>query len=132
MSDMLDVARIGAGMYRVVVNGRAEVVWTVRTPSERWAFWNGRVFTIKVDRERSRAGRAGAEAHQSLTAPMPATVLKVLVTPGTPVRKGDTLMILEAMKMELPVRATADGTVRVISCREGELVQAGAPLAELE
>jgi biotin carboxyl carrier protein len=73
-----------------------------------------------------------AEGHQSLTAPMPATVLKVLVTPGSTVRTGDTIMILEAMKMELPVRVTADGVVRTVSCREGDLVQAGALLVELE
>ena len=63
---------------------------------------------------------------------MPATVLKVLVTPGAKVKKGDTLIILEAMKMELPLRAPGDATVTAIGCREGELVQADAILVELE
>ena len=63
---------------------------------------------------------------------MPATVRKVAVEPGSVVKKGDTLLVLEAMKMELPVRAPADGVVKKVSCREGDLVQPGVPLVEIE
>ena len=63
---------------------------------------------------------------------MPATVLRVLVAPGTAVRKGDTVVLLEAMKMELPIRAPADATVTAVNCREGELVQPDTILIELE
>jgi biotin carboxyl carrier protein len=63
---------------------------------------------------------------------MPATVRKINVAPGTTVKKGDTLLVLEAMKMELPVRAPSDGIVTSISCREGQLVQPGVGLVELE
>ena len=63
---------------------------------------------------------------------MPATVLRVLVAPGTAVKKGDTVVLLEAMKMELPIRAPADATVTAVNCREGELVQPDTILIELE
>ena len=63
---------------------------------------------------------------------MPATVRRIEVKPGQAVRRGDVLIVLEAMKMELPVRATADGTVARLNCREGELVQPGQELAELQ
>jgi biotin carboxyl carrier protein len=63
---------------------------------------------------------------------MPATVVKVLVEPGARVVKGDTLLVLEAMKMELPVRAPRDGVVKSVACRQGELVQPGVNLLELE
>jgi biotin carboxyl carrier protein len=63
---------------------------------------------------------------------MPATVRKVVVEPGTSVKKGDTLLVLEAMKMELPVRAPADGIVKKVACREGDLVQPGVALVEIE
>ncbi len=63
---------------------------------------------------------------------MPSTVRKVAVAPGTRVSKGDTLLVLEAMKMELPIRAAADGVVRAVHCREGELVQPGVTLIELD
>ena len=62
--------------------------------------------------------------------PMPATVLRINVKPGDAVKKGDVLVLLEAMKMELPVRATDAGVVAAIRCREGELVDADAVLLE--
>jgi biotin carboxyl carrier protein len=62
---------------------------------------------------------------------MPATVRQIRVKTGDVVHRGDTLIVLEAMKMELPVRAGADGTVSAIRCREGELVQPGVPLIEI-
>jgi biotin carboxyl carrier protein len=63
---------------------------------------------------------------------MPGTVIRINVVAGAVVKRGDTLIVLEAMKMELPVRAPADGIVKTVSCREGELVQPGAALVELE
>jgi len=77
-------------------------------------------------RRRSARGSAG----HGLTAPMPATVIKILVAPGQSVKKGDTLVLLEAMKMELPIRAPADATVATVCCREGDLVQADVALVE--
>jgi biotin carboxyl carrier protein len=54
------------------------------------------------------------------------------VAPGNQVKAGDTLLVLEAMKMELPVRAAANGQVRAVNCREGELVQPGVDLVEMD
>jgi biotin carboxyl carrier protein len=62
---------------------------------------------------------------------MPARVIRILVQPDSAVKKGDTLIVLEAMKMELPIRAPADGAVAAIHCRDGELVQADAVLIEI-
>jgi biotin carboxyl carrier protein len=62
---------------------------------------------------------------------MPGTVLQILVNQGDRVAKGEPVVILEAMKMELPVLTFDDGTVATVRCREGELVQADAVLIEL-
>ena len=73
------------------------------------------------------------DAHlDALAAPMPATVAAVLVQPGAVVAAGDTLVRLEAMKMELAIRAPAAGRVAAVDCRAGELVQPGRPLVTLE
>jgi acetyl-CoA carboxylase biotin carboxylase subunit len=64
-----------------------------------------------------------------LSAPMPGKVVKVLVAPGQAVAAGDTLLVLEAMKMEHPVRAPVDGVVSEIAAGEGEQVDAGQLLA---
>jgi acetyl/propionyl-CoA carboxylase alpha subunit len=120
-------ARIGSGMYRVEHEGRVDVVYAAGD----WLFWDGRVFYRPFVEDAPRSRRPNPDAHQALSAPMPATVLKILVAPGASVSKGDTLLILEAMKMELPVRAPADAIVRSIAFKEGDLVQAGTVLVEL-
>jgi biotin carboxyl carrier protein len=63
---------------------------------------------------------------------MPAIVTKVLVRVGSPVKKGEALVLLEAMKMELPLRAEGDAVVTAIHCLEGARVEAGAVLVDLE
>jgi biotin carboxyl carrier protein len=63
---------------------------------------------------------------------MPATVVRVLVIPGQQVTQGDTMVVLEAMKMELAIAAPREGTVRAVRCQPGELVQPGSPLVEME
>jgi acetyl/propionyl-CoA carboxylase alpha subunit len=107
------------------------IAWTAAANGTIWVFVNGRVFTFERA-ARAEARRRTASLHGPLTAPMPATVRRVAVEPGTIVRKGDVLLILEAMKMELPVKAIADARVAAVNCREGDLVAAGAALVDLE
>jgi biotin carboxyl carrier protein len=125
------VARVSDGVFAVEHGGKSETVYVAGTPADSWAFWNGLVFRLNA----TASPRARASAHtggaQALAAPMPATVIKVFVQPGAHVKKGDTVIVLEAMKMELPIRATGDATVTKVLCREGELVQADAVLIEL-
>ncbi len=66
-----------------------------------------------------------------VSAPMPGNVLKVLVNQGDAVKKGQTLLILEAMKMENEIVAPADGTVQSVSAKEGSAVDTGATLVTL-
>ncbi|HEU4382285.1 MAG TPA: biotin/lipoyl-binding carrier protein [Anaeromyxobacteraceae bacterium] len=60
------------------------------------------------------------------------TVVRIERKPGDAVQAGDALVILESMKMEMPVEAPAAGTVREIRCREGQAVNEGDVLAVLE
>jgi len=126
------ITSLGRGAFLVVTGDEQHVVYVAGPPSNRWAFWNGRVFHSTTDED--TRGTAGAHAHaaQTLIAPMPATVIRVLVAPGAPVTRGTPVVVLEAMKMELPVRAPADGTVKAVHCKEGELVQADQLLVEFE
>ena len=59
-------------------------------------------------------------------------LLKVSVKPGAQVKAGDALVVLEAMKMEIALRAPHDGVVAAVNCREGELVQPETVLVELK
>ena len=60
------------------------------------------------------------------------TVWKIEKKPGDPVAEGDTVIILESMKMEMPVEAPANGTVESIKCSEGQAVNEGDALVVLD
>jgi biotin carboxyl carrier protein len=127
------VSLVGDGVYRVEIEGRAETVYAAGTPRDRWVFWNGRVFHGDLQPvAEGRFDRPAVRQAHALTAPMPATVIKVQVKPGDAVKKGTIVVVLEAMKMELPIHASGDGVVAAVRCREGELVPADATLVEFE
>jgi 3-methylcrotonyl-CoA carboxylase alpha subunit len=73
-----------------------------------------------------------SEEQSSITAPMPGTVIKVLVEPGARVTARQPLVVLEAMKMETPLVAPYDATVRAVRVGEGDRVAGGALLVELD
>ena len=67
----------------------------------------------------------------TISAPMPGTILKVNVQNGASVKKGDVLMVLEAMKMENEIMAPADGVVASVNVQSGASVEAGTVLCTL-
>lgn len=72
------------------------------------------------------APKAAAPAGgQAVNAPMPGTILSVNVKPGQAVKKGDILVMLEAMKMENEIMAPVDGTVGAVNVTKGQSVQSG-------
>ena len=68
----------------------------------------------------------------SVTAHITGTVIRVEVKPGDTVRPGDAVVVLESMKMEMPVEAQAGGRVREVRCQEGQAVSEGDVLLVLE
>jgi 3-methylcrotonyl-CoA carboxylase alpha subunit len=84
-----------------------------------------------VDSAAQEHAAPGAE-QSALTAPMPGTVIRVAVAPGDAVAPRQTLLVLEAMKMETPVVSPYQATVRAVHVKEGDRVAGGALLVELE
>ena len=131
MSD--PVRPLGNGRYLVQDNGRRQVAYAAVDGSRVWVFLDGRVTVVDAERTaQAQSGRPHYDDAQALAAPMPATVASIAVRPGDRVSRGDVLVTLEAMKMELPITAPQDAVVKSVTCREGELVQPGVPLVELE
>ena len=95
---------------------RAESVYEVRREAARAAV---------------RKGRSAADTGAGLTAPMPGRIRKTFVRPGDSVRRGEVVLVLEAMKMEHAIRAPRDGTVTRLDHADGDLVEAGTELAEI-
>lgn len=83
--------------------------------------------------KRSRGGGGGAAASgDAVTAPMQGTIVKIAVEEGASVAEGDVVVVLEAMKMEQPIKAHKAGTVTGLSAAVGETVANGAVLCELK
>ena len=77
------------------------------------------------------APKAAPAGGQSVNAPMPGTILAVNVKAGQAVKKGDVLIMLEAMKMENEIMAPVDGTVSAVNVTKGQSVQSGDVLVTL-
>jgi 3-methylcrotonyl-CoA carboxylase alpha subunit len=126
------VTPLGDGRFRVSDGGRERTAWAAGPSSARWVFFDGRVYLVSATRSQDRGASQAAHDDIALASPMPATVASVNVAPGQTVARGDVLIMLEAMKMELPITAPRDGRIRSVACKPGELVQPGVPLVELE
>ena len=74
---------------------------------------------------------AGAQGSVKVQAPMPGTILSVKVSVGQQVKKGDTVAVLEAMKMENEIPAPQDGTVSSVDVSNGATVETGATIVTL-
>lgn len=120
---------LGGGRYLVRQGGRQRLAHGVVLDGRTWLWLDGRQYVVD-DHQADAPGRRDDDG--SLSAPMPATVREVRVSPGQLVSVGDVLVVLEAMKMEMTLTAPRDGTVRTVSCAAGELVQPGRPLVELD
>ena len=68
----------------------------------------------------------------SVTAPMVGKILRIEANPGQAVEEDDVVIVMEAMKMEIPVVAPANGTVKAVNVEVGQSVEAGEELAEIE
>ena len=98
--------------------------------ARRQIWVDGRTFTYHRVRPQTRT-TTGSDPG-SLSASIPAVVAEVLVSVGETVAAGDKLILLESMKMVIPIQAPYDGAVTKINCTAGESVQAGVPLIEIE
>jgi glutaconyl-CoA/methylmalonyl-CoA decarboxylase subunit gamma len=90
----------------------------------------GESYAITVEEQtrhviRTRGGAAGGGGSLTLKAPLPGKISRVAVKPGDAVKAGDTLLVIEAMKMENEFRAAAAGTVAEVRVQTGEAVNAG-------
>lgn len=129
---MATVTRVGPGTYRVEHDGRLEIVYVAGPRGSTWAFWNGELFHEAAPPAAEQSAQDRSQGLRTLSSPMPATIIKVIAVPDMAFKRGDTLVVVEAMKMELPIAAEHDGVVKAVHCHEGDLVQAGQPLIDLE
>ena len=97
-----------------------------------WVFVDGQVARLESSETSATRTRAKGRGESGVMAPMPATVVAIKAAVGESVKEGDTLIALEAMKMELPIKSPRAGRVKAVHCAKGDLVQPGVNLLEIE
>jgi biotin carboxyl carrier protein len=124
---------ISPNEIRFRVEGRPVRVWLVRDGERTFVAVDGRHFTVSESRvEAGRPGEADEAGGLRVKAPMPGKVTKIAVAAGDEVRKNQTLIIVEAMKMENEIKTSIDGVVAKIHVAAGDLVDAEKILVEIE
>ena len=86
---------------------------------------------VDVDRKESKIKKTIGSTY-SLKAPLPGSIFKILMTEGDVVEKGDTIMIMEAMKMENNIQSEKSGKIVSVKVKEGDSVLQGDLLIEIE
>lgn len=112
------------------VNDERHVAYTAEDGSTRYLAVDGHVLEVKRPDMR-RARQRHHHGDDSLSASMPGQVAKLLVVEGDTVERGQTLLILEAMKMEIKIVAPHDGRVAKVLIAPGQVVDRGQGLIEL-
>lgn len=133
----LDIAAIGDGeALSLIVDGRSYDVVADVQRHEVTVQVRGDRYVVQVEDERERAAAQVASnkgsGKRELRAAMPGVVVDVAVAVGDVVEEGQTLVVLEAMKMQNPLAAESAGAVTKILVEVGQAVAAGALLAEIE
>lgn len=131
-----EVRRITANEIQFRFGGRSVRVHLVRDGERTFVSVDGREFVVSESRpETGRHGEGDektAETSLRVKSPMPGKVTKIAVVEGDEVRKNQTLVIVEAMKMENEIKTAIDGVVKKIHVAVGDLVDSERPLVEVE
>jgi pyruvate carboxylase subunit B len=122
----------GASAYTATVDGKQIVVEVGTDGKEYTASVNGKTFKVALAEGKAEvkaAAPAASGAGADLTAPLPGTVTKIVAAAGTRVNAGDTVLVIEAMKMETEIKADNAGVVKELCVAQGAVVAAGDKLA---
>lgn len=133
----VDILELEPGCYSILMEGRSVEVRLDPARSQdpdthayRAMLYDGAYEFALVDPRRALLAGAGAAGAGGgvLSSPMPGKIVKLLVKVGDPVQEGQTLLVMEAMKMQNELKTSTTGTVRTVHVQEGATVETGAAL----
>jgi biotin carboxyl carrier protein len=131
----VDCSTVGGGIRSLLIEGRSYESDTMPTRDGTDVYVSGDVFRVKVTDELwarvEEAAHAAGGGHEEILSPMPGSVIKIAVAAGETVAPGQTVAVVEAMKMQNDIAAQRGGTVREIRAEAGDVVDQGAVLVVL-
>ncbi len=135
----VDLMHNDEGTFSILENNRSHNISLVPSskPKSYTAYTLYNTYELEViDAEsryiRNRGEGSISQSDKKITAPMPGKIVKVLVEPGQEVKKGQTAVIISAMKMESEYKTAVDGLVKKINVKAGDTVESNQVLIEIE
>jgi len=128
----VEIVRTGNEQLELLIDGQHVTAYVSVDGAKRWVTINGQ--TVVFTKSSGGAQRRGSshDHGSGLVAPMPGLVRSVNVVEEETVTKGQTLMVLEAMKMEIRIQAKSDGIVKIIHVKQGQTVERDQTLISVE
>lgn len=127
----VEIIRASEGKLELLIGSQRVTAHISSESAKRWVTINGQTVVLTKSSGAKRRG-AGHEHGSELAAPMPGQVRGVNVSEGEAVTKGQTLLVLEAMKMEIRIQAPSDGKVKKLHVKQGQTVEREQMLIEIE
>ena len=127
----VEVLRAENGKLDLLIDGERVIAYVSSDAAKRWVTVNGQTFVLTKSSGAKRSG-AGQDHASELAAPMPGVVRSVNIREGESVAKGQTLLVIEAMKMEIRIQAPFDGVVKSLAVKVGQTVEREQILVKLE
>jgi biotin carboxyl carrier protein len=128
----VEIFRAEDGKLDLRIDGKRVTAYISSENTKRWVSVNGQTFVLTKSSSARSRGHGAQHTKGELTAPMPGQVRAVNVSEGEAVTKGQTLLVLEAMKMEIRVHAPQDGVVKKLFVKQGETVEREQSLLYVE
>ena len=119
------------GGWLLALDGEQTTAYVAAQGNSRYVYADGQTHTLTLPDARAKRRRGVSAGSGDLMAQMPGQVMDVLVSEGDTVERGQTLVILEAMKMELRVTAPEAGRVKRLLVQTGDVVERGQALVEI-
>ena len=127
----VEIIRAENGKLDLLVDGERVIAYISSDNAKRWVTVNGRTVVLTKSSGAKRSG-AGQDHASELAAPMPGVVRSVNIEEGESVVKGQTLLVLEAMKMEIRIQAPFDGVVKSLMVKVGQTVERDQILVKID
>jgi biotin carboxyl carrier protein len=134
-----DLAEINKGYFHILYNNKSYIAEAVKNdPSTKTITLkiNGKLYTVSVkDKfdlllEKMGINNGAPQKVNNIKAPMPGLIIDLKIKVGDVVKIGESLLILEAMKMENVIKSPGDGVVRIVKIKKGDSVEKGQVLIE--
>lgn len=128
----MEILQAKDGKLDLLIDGTHITAYVSSDETKRWVTIDGQTFVLTKSSGARKGGHGHHHAAGELTAPMPGQVRAVNVSEGDAVTKGQTLLVLEAMKMEIRIHASQNGVIKKLLVKQGQTVDRDQTLVEIE